>query len=262
MWDDFSSKKSESYLDHKFNPRHKVGLSNYLREFFTSKMLDPHQNDIILDAGCASGHHLFSLSNKIKEGYGTDIADSFIKQANVEKERIGAKNLFFQKAEIEHMPFPNEFFDKIICAEVLEHVPDKNLALRELLKILKKEGIIVVTTPNLNSDGTIWGRFLRLIGFRKFSPIRYFTKEELEKHGDCHVREFDRIKLCSWLRENGLLILDARSTSFIDGPFLKVFFNPFLRFRLPRKFIIKIEKFLTNQKFFFGKNLIIKAIKK
>jgi len=262
MWDDFGQKKSGSYLAYKFNPNHRIGLSNYLRECFISEFIEPEKNDIVLDAGCASGRQLFAMRDKIKEGHGTDIGEGFIIEANAEKKRIGADNLFFHNVEMERLSFPVEFFDKIICAEVLEHVQNKEAGLKELLKVLKKNGTLVITTPNLNSDGTLWGRFLRIMGVRKFSPIKCFTKEELEKHGDCHVREFDRKNLSMWLEWNGLKILNIKSTSFIDGPFIDFIFNPFLHFRLSRKIIIVFEKFLANQKLFFGRNLIVKAIKK
>lgn len=262
MWEDFGRSKGQRYLDYKFTPTHRVGLTNYLREQLVSKLLEPQKSELVLDAGCASGRQLFQIADKIKAGYGTDIAQSFIERANQTKsqERIG--NLFFQQAPVEDLPFADIFFDKIICAEVLEHVSDKDEALHELLRVLKKGGILIITVPNLNADGTWWGRWLRLMRFRKFRPFRHFSETSITDHGDAHVREFETHSLQAWLLRQGLEVLAARSVSFLDGPGFDFLLKFPLHLGFLQKLIIKFEQWLTNLGLFWGRHLVVKTRKK
>jgi len=263
MWEDFADSRSLCYLDYKFKPNYRVGLTNYLRESFIYKFVEPNKNDIILDAGCASGRQLFYLSDKIKSGYGTDIAKNFIKTANKYKEDNNLNNLNFKYTNLENLPFDNNFFDKIICGEVLEHVFNVDTALNELVRVVKTGGVLVITVPNLNADATIWGRFLRLLSVRKFEPLLNFSEKSLQKHGDAHVREFNKKKIYKLFKKYDLEIKDIKSISFIDGPlWFEWILKVLLHISIFRKIIIGIENMLTNTNLFFGRHLIIKAIKK
>ncbi|MBT4850330.1 methyltransferase domain-containing protein [Candidatus Parcubacteria bacterium] len=262
MWQDFGKGK-KSYLGYKFEPTYRIGLTNYLRELLIIKFIDPQKEDVLLDCGCAAGKQLFALSKSIKAGYGTDIAQSFVDMADKHKQENNVENLFFSQSDIEEMPFEDSFFDKIICGEVLEHVFDKDIALGELGRVLKTGGTLLITVPNMNADATLWGRFLRLIKVRKFTPIDVFSKEELVKHGDAHVREFSKKSLSQWLEKNDYEVKVIKSASFIDGPrWFEFLLKVLLHIKIIQKAIIGLEKFLTNINLFFGRQLIIKAIKK
>ncbi|MHA1694074.1 MAG: class I SAM-dependent methyltransferase [Candidatus Helarchaeota archaeon] len=261
MWEDFGKMKSAIYLNYKFLPTHRVGLTNHLREEMIFKLLDPRETNIVLDVGCASGRQLFQISNQIKEGYGTDIAKSFINKCNSVKEGKEVNNLYFKVSEVESLSFNDKYFDKIICAEVLEHVFDFNIAVKEIRRVLKDGGEFIITVPNMNADATIWGRFLRLVKVRKFNPIKVFSKEELAKHGDAHVREFDKKTIIKRMESNNFKIIEIKSVSFIDGPYFDYLIKFLLYFRFTRLLVIFFEKFLTKTKIMFGRHLILKAIK-
>jgi len=261
MWEDFALGKASSYLGYKFKPTHRVGLTNFLREEKIYKLLSPGNEDVVLDAGCASGRQLFKIFDKIKIGWGTDISHNFIEQANRHKQERRISNLFFAISTVESFPFESSFFDKIICAEVLEHVADKQIALAELLRVLKPGGSIIITVPNFNSDGTLWGRFLRFLGIRKFIPLDTFNLEAVNKHKDAHVREFSKKKLLNWLKENNLDINYIGSVSFLDCPGINTLMKYMLHFSWSRKAIIFVENILSSLGLVYGRHLIVKAIK-
>jgi SAM-dependent methyltransferase len=50
-------------------------------------------------------------------------------------------------ASILSLPIDNNTFDVVYCTEVLEHVPDMNIAFREIARILKPGGVLVITVP-------------------------------------------------------------------------------------------------------------------
>lgn len=53
-------------------------------------------------------------------------------------------------ANIEKMPLKNNSFDSILCIQVLEHAPSFWLALDEIARILKKDGVLILSVPHLS----------------------------------------------------------------------------------------------------------------
>lgn len=261
MWEDFGADKSTSYLNYKFTPTHRVGLTNFLREQKLLQYLDPQKDDIVLDVGCAAGRQIFKLASQIKEGYGTDIAQSFIDKANDFKAKHNADNTHFTQAVIEELPFEDEKFTKIICAEVLEHVHDKDVALRELKRVLKTDGVLIITVPNYNADGTAWGRLLRKLGKRKFVSLEHFTKAELQAHGDAHVREFSAKTLENWVKEHDFKVESKTSVSYIDGPKFDFLLKIPLHIPGLQQLVISIDKLLSKLPIFWGRHLVFKVRK-
>ena len=112
----------------------------------------------ILDAGCGDGAMLTSLKNLCPsiEMYGVDISK--------EGCRIAAeRNIITKVADLNcEIPFKDNFFDFVIAHEVMEHLIDTDRFLEECNRILKKEGYLIITTPNL----TAWyHRILFLFGY-------------------------------------------------------------------------------------------------
>src|SRR3989344_1479339 len=57
------------------------------------------------------------------------------------------KNIEFSIADLCSLPFKKESFDEIICSDVLEHIKNDEEALFELARVLKKEGVLLITGP-------------------------------------------------------------------------------------------------------------------
>jgi len=79
-------------------------------------------------------------------------------------------------SDIAAIPVPDESFDVIICTEVLEHLPDPLLALKEFQRILAKGGILLMTAPFYSAT-----HFAPYHFFSGFS--RYFYREHLNRLG-------------------------------------------------------------------------------
>jgi SAM-dependent methyltransferase len=93
----------------------------------------------ILDAGCGSGRTLDEL-----EGYGR------VCGIDVSVRAIGATRGRGHPAwlsAVERTPFTGGIFDLVTCLDVLEHTPDDRLTLRELLRVTRPGGRLVVTVP-------------------------------------------------------------------------------------------------------------------
>lgn len=262
MWEDIGEDSGDSYLAVKFQPTYRIGLTHYLRENQIYDFLQAGLQDTVLDIACASGRQLFQIQSKIKVGYGLDISQKFIDKAEGYRQKKNYNNLHFAVGLIEQIAFADNYFDKVICAEVLEHVFDKDIALKEVRRVLKPGGTLIVSVPNMNADATWWGRFLRKVGKRKFVSLEHFSQRELNKHGDSHVREYTKDSLSQWLEANGFTVLAMRSVSFIDGPYMDWLLKVPLHVGFLRKLVINFEKYLTNKNYFYGRHLVFKVIKK
>lgn len=95
----------------------------------------------ILDVGCADG----SLTSQIA----THLKNSKVTGVDLYKESIAfAKKKWpqakFVVGDARKLPFKNGAFDAVICVETLEHVPDNHIALKEINRVLKKNGHLIV----------------------------------------------------------------------------------------------------------------------
>jgi SAM-dependent methyltransferase len=98
----------------------------------------------ILDAGCGSGRNMVDLAR-----YGTvtglEIADASVHWAR--NRGIGE----VVQGSITEAPFPDDRFDFAVCLDVLEHIDDEVHALRELRRVMRPGGTLLVTVPAYQS---------------------------------------------------------------------------------------------------------------
>lgn len=126
-----------------------IGDMNLKRRVETIvEKLNPKDNERILDCGCGDGLFLVAL-NEISncQLYGLDIDKTNLRLA---KKYLKGKPVKLVYGDATKMPFKDEFFDKIYCSEVLEHVADDKKVVSEMKRVLKKRGTLVVTVPNHN----------------------------------------------------------------------------------------------------------------
>lgn len=101
----------------------------------------------VLDAGCGRGFYVHALTAFpfIKKIYGVDIDKKYIEIA---KKNSLDKRVVISKASLYTLPYSDNYFDFIICSEVLEHLERDYAALVELKRVLKKNGTLIITVPN------------------------------------------------------------------------------------------------------------------
>lgn len=110
------------------------------------------ENIRILDMGCGDGVLLYLLSKNIKktniELYGVDLSDIAIKTAINKFENKNVKNkFFFYEESVYNTSFKDEMFDIIISSDVIEHLNEPETFLKEVNRLLKTKGFLIVGTP-------------------------------------------------------------------------------------------------------------------
>lgn len=101
----------------------------------------------VLDAACGTGYGTALLAQTAQKVCGIDISEEAISYA---KSNYSAKNVDFTVANIEKLPFENDFFDVVVSFETIEHVDAQKQEkfLSEVRRTLKKDGVFIISTPN------------------------------------------------------------------------------------------------------------------
>lgn len=122
----------------------------------------------VIEIGCGRGGFAKYL---VEQGADLVAADFSEKAIEITRRRLaGRPNCEILVADVENIPFPPETFDLVVSLETLEHVPDPDKALAELVRVAKIGARVVITTPNYLSLVGLWRIYLRLIG-RRFDEV-------------------------------------------------------------------------------------------
>ncbi|PTL54854.1 class I SAM-dependent methyltransferase [Paraconexibacter algicola] len=140
------------------------------------RALVPPRPRRVLDVGCSSG----ALGAALKaDGAGTVVGlERDPAYVAIARERLDAVHAVDLDADV---PLPEEPFDVIVCADVLEHLRDPEAVLARLVRALAPGGTVVVSLPNVRHWETFWqlgvrGTFpRRSMGIFDRTHLRWFT---------------------------------------------------------------------------------------
>jgi methionine biosynthesis protein MetW len=149
---------------------------------------------VILDVGCGDGSVTQLYINKGKVT-GIDISKEALKYAQRRK-------IHTIKHDLNNLPypFPKNSFDAITITDVLEHLLDPISILKELNRLLKSDGRLIVTVPNFARIGNrfkmFWGDPTDLLHFSKYGDsiehLQWFTKPKLNEY--FRISGFKKVK--------------------------------------------------------------------
>lgn len=130
---------------------HFTGLPHFgarIRAFYIQKFIAKLPKYMrVLDAGCGIGLNTFLVSKRGNSVFGIDTDTQKIRLAKKMARRIEPENIHFRVMDIRHMNFRNEQFDCVMCIEVLEHIQEDSRALKEISRVLKSDGTLLLSVP-------------------------------------------------------------------------------------------------------------------
>jgi SAM-dependent methyltransferase len=119
--------------------------------------------DRVLDMGCGAGRHAFEMFRRGADVVAFDqdadelgsVLDLFGAMREAGEVPPGA-DADIKQGDALSLPFPDGEFDRVVAAEVLEHIPDDFVAIRELARVLRPGGTMAVTVPRWLPERICW----------------------------------------------------------------------------------------------------------
>jgi ubiquinone/menaquinone biosynthesis C-methylase UbiE len=213
------------------------GIQSQWHRFKFAKIKDhlPSNAQNILDVGCGPGTFIGNFLPPSIKGFGIDIANPQIEFA---KKKYPFSHLRFIGIEGDTLPFEDGFFDSVTCIELIEHLPIEKIdsLLKEIKRVLRPGGALLLTTPNYGSAWPLIEFFVN-----KLSPVSYAHQ---------HISKFRKKSLINLLRTHGF---NATVESYMGvAPFSAVISN---------KFSEKVLKFEKKFEHLYGMLLFAQAYK-
>ncbi len=144
----------------------------YLRHYVELVIHHAPSQSKILDVGCGNGISARLLNQADFDVVGTDISPLFLEEAL----RWENPRLHYRVCDVMELPFESESFDVICSNELIEHLPDVETALTEMMRVVRKGGRIVISGPNLCSPLIPLFDWLSLMSGKSGRPVWGETK--------------------------------------------------------------------------------------
>lgn len=160
-----NAKKDRDYYFEKIGDNFDKWMSDYdvyRRVVLISNYLgDKGQGKSCLEIGCGTGKISEVISPRVGSLTVSDISEKLAKG-------VGTRlNVNWMQQDACSLSIPDDSFDIVISSECIEHVPDPEKALSEMVRVLKPNGVLIVTTPNKIWYPVLW--VAMKVGIRNFA---------------------------------------------------------------------------------------------
>jgi SAM-dependent methyltransferase len=163
----------------------------------------------LLDLGCGGGRHAFEAYRRGARVVAADLDGGELAgvsgmlaamREEGEAQPPGAARAI--RCDATNLPFGNDSFDKVIAAEIMEHVPNDWRAMAEVARVLRPGGVAAVTVPAWLPERVCWA-----------------LSDEYHEVPGGHVRIFTRAELVAKLERAGLRVTGSHHAHGLHSPF-------------------------------------------
>lgn len=158
--------------------------------------LSPMRKGRLLDVGCGAGRMLKALGDLGWLTEGVDFDPAAVECAK-------AQGLKAHAGSLQNLEYPDDTFDAVILNHSIEHIPEPFKLLRECNRIMKRDGKLVIVTPNARS----WGHRLYAAAWRGLEPPR-------------HLYIYSRNAISKLVKMAGFEVSECRTVARHRGIFL------------------------------------------
>ena len=121
----------------------------------------------VLDVGCGPGVLVSSMLSRGCDFWGLDGSPRMIEQCN--RNFGGRDRTHFVVGNATALPFDDCFFDAVTCLGVIDRIEEYALAVREMARVLKQDGTLIIAVGNLLSPAAFWRNYI-------YSPLVAFLR--------------------------------------------------------------------------------------
>jgi 2-polyprenyl-3-methyl-5-hydroxy-6-metoxy-1,4-benzoquinol methylase len=235
-----------------------VDLKEYTPGGVHTKILnsiEAYRRGLVLDVPSGQG----ALSKKLEDiGFKVILGD-------IERRNILYKNNRCVQLDLNNtLPFKGSIFDYIVCVEGVEHLENPHGLIREFAKVVKKDGYLIISTPNVM---TVKSR-LRFLFYSYLDFFKYFgpppldeEKHRIEEHEHQHLNPIFYGEMKFILEKYGFIIEKIETNRFVQKwniifPFMKWVIKIKSRKKFPK------DPFYLSDTILKGEDLIFIAQKK
>ncbi len=181
----------------------------------------PKSVEKLLDVGCGDGYLLYQVNrghpDAILYGVDTEIDAIHLAEEQLKKKSIKAS---LAQLSSEQLPFASDLFDAVVMTDVIEHLEAPQNTLTEIFRVLKKQGLLLLSTPNKQPD-MIWDKH----------HVQEFTALELDTMLAAHFQAV-QITACwpmQWFRQYQKSDLRRKAINHLT----RLGYNPFCKTAKP-----------------------------
>jgi SAM-dependent methyltransferase len=161
----------------------------------------------VLDMGCGGGRHAFALYRKGAHVVALDMDAAELKDVAgmldaLAPELPAGAAAQAVRGDAYRLPFADCTFDKVIAAEILEHLPDDGRAMAELARVLKPGGALAVTVPRWLPERVCW-----------------LLSDDYHANEGGHIRIYRADRLRSGLQAEGLELEGGHHAHALHAPY-------------------------------------------
>ena len=154
------------------------------------RLIEPTPDARALDVATGGGHTALAVASVVGHVVATDLTPKMLDAAEAFIMGKGVKNVSFQVAEAEHLPFDDASFDIVTCRVAPHHFDDVHAFCREVARVLRPGGRFVLIDTFAPDD----------------DELDAFFNEVEVRRDPTHVRDYRISEWLSWLGELGLEI--------------------------------------------------------
>lgn len=205
----------------------------------------------VLDFGCGNGAQTVLFADRDCEIVAVDIHQSGLDRLSEYNAENGIRNILPVLYAGQELPFDDNYFDLVISYEVLEHVQNEDLALREIQRVLKPGGEVVFSVPNRAWVFETHGANLPLLPWNRVPFFSWLPKTLHSRWAKARI--YNKTQLAALFERHGFKTLQIQ---YITAP-MDVVNNPRLKHFLT-KYIFRGDTtnipFLSTAILFHGRN--------
>ena len=176
-------------------------------EFFFDRLseatldaVNPRNGERVLDVGCGRANDAMDLARRGGTCLGLEPSETMICHAKREIAKDGT-GVALLRGIGEDMPLKSHSFDKVVCKGALDHFPTPERAVKEMARVVKPGGTVIITVANLDCLGFRLGRTF-FVRFRKLLRREESIYEKIWQTPFDHTFRFDYKTLNKMVRQH------------------------------------------------------------